>query len=224
VVGWLLALEARAGDAVVEVLGPGRAAIVPGAGDPAALELGDGLRARDFLVTRRDGTRAPVERFAALRPAAAVALRLAGEHAGAFSDLLIAVDAAEPPSVLEAYDHLLSGWWRTVERYRRAGAPPTVVMLCTDQAHALARAAQADAALTACLAEIGVAPEHWQRPGRRGIHFVAEGDLHRGELTAWTVPPLPAALRGSATREPVLAPFAQLPPVPTPGNAKPPWR
>ena len=38
-VGWLLALEAHAGDAIVEVLGPGRAAIVPGAGGPAALEL-----------------------------------------------------------------------------------------------------------------------------------------------------------------------------------------
>ena len=223
-VGWLLALEARAGDAVLEVLGPGRAAIVPGAGDPGALDLGDGRRARDFLVSRRDGTRAQVERFAAVRPAAVVALRAAGPHAGARIDLLIAVDAAEPLALLEAYDHLLSGWWRSVERYRRAGAPPTVVMLCTDEAHALARAAQADAALTACLAEIGVAPEHWQRPGRRGIHFVAEGDLHRGELTGWTVPPLPAALRGSSSGEPVLAPFAQLPAEPTPGTAKPPWR
>ena len=223
-VGWLLALEARAGDAVLEVLGPGRAAIVPRAGDPAALELGDGLRARDFLVSRRDGSRAPVERFAAVRPAAAVALRAAGECAGPHRDLLIAADAAEPLPVLEAYDHLLCGWWRSVERYRRAGAPPTIVMLCTDEAHVLARAAQADAALTACLAEIGVAPEHWQRPGRRGIHFVAEGDLHRGELTAWTVPLLPPALRGSSSCEPVPVPFAQLPAVPTAGAAKPPWR
>ena len=82
-VGWLLALEARAGDAIVEVLGPGRAAIVPGAGGPAALELDHGLRPRDFLVSRRDGSRTPVERFAAVRPDAVVDLRSAGQPAGA---------------------------------------------------------------------------------------------------------------------------------------------
>jgi len=223
-VGWLLALEARAGDAVVEVLGPGRAAIVPGAGDPAALELGHGLRARDFLVSRSDGSRAPVERFAAVRPAAAVDLRAPGDHAGPRCDLLVATDAVDPLPALEAYDHLLSGWWRSVERYRRAGAPPTVVMLCADEAHALARAVLADAVLTACLAEIGVAPEDWQRPGRRGLHFVAEADLHRGELTAWTVPRLPPALRGNSPCEPVPVPFAQLPAATTAAAAKPPWR
>src|SRR6202035_3631624 len=110
-VGWLLALEARAGDAIVEVLGPGRAAIVPGAGGPAALELDQGLRARDFLVSRRDGSRTPVERFAAVRPAAAVDLRAAGQPVAARGDLLVAADAADPLPVLEAYDHLLSGWW-----------------------------------------------------------------------------------------------------------------
>ena len=223
-VGWLLALEARAGDAIVEVLGPGRAAIVPGAGGPAALELDHGLRARDFLVSRRDGSRTPVERFAAVRPAAAVDLRSVGQPAGARRDLLVAADAADALPGLEAYDHLLSGWWRSVERYRRAGAPPVVVVLCTDKTQALARVAQADAVLTACLAEIGVAPEHWQRPGRRGLHYVAEGDLHRGELTAWTVPRLPPALRAGSPCEPVPVPFAQLPPATPAGGTRPPWR
>ena len=58
---------------------------------------------------------------------------------------------------------------------------------------------------------IGVAPEDWQRPGRHGLHFVAEADLHRGELTAWTVPRLPPALRAGSTCEPLRVPFAQLP-------------
>jgi protein involved in plasmid replication-relaxation len=223
-VGWLLALEARAGDAVVEVLGPGRAAIVPRAGDPAALELGHAVRPRDFLVSRRDGPRAPVERFAAVRPAAAVDLRAPGDHTARRNDLLIATDPVDPVAVLEAYDHLLSGWWRSVERYRRAGAPPTVAMLCRDKAQALARAVLADAVLTACLAEIGVAPEDWQRPGRHGLHFVAEADLHRGELTAWTVPRLPPALRGGSTCEPLPVPFVQLPAATAAGATKPPWR
>jgi hypothetical protein len=182
------------------------------------------VRARDFLVSRRDGPRAPVERFAAVRPAAAVDLRAPGDHAAPRGDLLVAADAVDPVAVLEAYDHLLSGWWRSVERYRRAGAPPTVVMLCGDKAQALARAVLADAVLTACLAEIGVAPEDWQRPGRDGLHFVAEADLHRGELTAWTVPRLPPALRAGSACEPVPVPFVQLPAATAAGAAKPPWR
>ena len=159
-----------------------------------------------------------------MRPAAAVDLRAAGQPVAARGELLVTADAADPVPVLEAYDHLLSGWWRSVERYRRAGAPPAGVMRCADEAQAVARVAQADAVLTACLAEIGVAPEHWQRPGRRGLHFVVEGDLHRGELTAWTVPRLPPALRDGSRCEPVPVAFAQLPPATTAGGARPPWR
>jgi hypothetical protein len=222
-VGWLLALEAHAGAALVEVLGPGRAAIVPGVRDPASLELG-GRRARDFLVSARDGSRAPVERFVAVRPGAVADLRATGKGAGHRRDLLIVADAGDPLAVLEACDHLLSGWWRSVERYRRAGSPPDVVMICADETQALARVALADLVLTACLAEIGVAPEHWERPGRRGVHFVAESDLHRGELTGFAVPPLPPALRGATACEAVREAFVQLPPAPRTSAAKPPWR
>jgi hypothetical protein len=223
-VGWLLALEARAGDATAEVLGPGRAAIAPGTRELAALDLGDRLRARDFLVSGRDGARAPVERFAAVRPDAAVNLRIPGERSEHGRDLLVVADTGDPVRLLEAYDHLVSGWWRSVERYRRAGGPPAVVMICADEAHALARVAAADGVLTASLAEIGVAPQQWQRPGRERIQFVAEVDLHRGLLTGWQVPVLPPALRGACRFQPLRASFAQLPPAGNRGAAKPPWR
>ena len=220
-VGWLLALEACAGDALVEVLGPGRAAIVPGVREAAALELGGALRARDFLAGGPDGTRAPVERFAAVRPSAVASLRRSDQRP---IDLLVVADAGERAASLEAYDHLLAGWWRTVERYRRAGGPPVVVVVCRDRAQALARLGAADAVLTATLAQIGVPPSQWQRGGRAGIHFAAEEDLHRGLLSAWRVPALPPALRADRECEPLPGPFLQLPADASAGAAKPPWR
>jgi hypothetical protein len=224
-VGWLLALEALAGEALVEVLGPGRAAIAPGVREPAALALSGGLRARDFLATARDGSRAPAERFDGVRPRAVASLSSAGEAgAAAARDLLLVADGGGRLAWLEAYDHLLSGWWRSVERYRRAGRPPAVVVLCSDGSRALARARAADGVLSACLAQIGVDPVHWQRGGRAGIHFAAEEDLHQGLATAWRVPALPPSLRGDERCEPLRVEFAQLPPVAGPGSAKPPWR
>ncbi len=223
IVGWLLALEARAGDSLVEVLGPGRAAIVPGQRERSGLDVGTTLRARDFLATARDGSRAPAERFAAVRPSAVASLRGAAAPAERH-DLLVVADAGNPPAWLEAYDHLLAGWWRSVERYRRAGRPPAVVVVCADHTQALARVAAADALLSATLAQIGVDPRAWERGGRAGIHFAAEEDLHHGLLHAWRVPLVPPALRGDAAWEPLRCPFAQLPPEPSQAAVKPPWR
>jgi hypothetical protein len=223
IVGWLLALEARAGDSLVEVLGPGRAAIVPGLRERSGLDACTTLRARDFLATARDGSRAPVERFAAVRPSAVASLRSAAAPAER-CDLLVVADAGDQPAWLEAYDHLLAGWWRSVERYRRAGRPPVVVIVCGDRAQALARVAAADAVLSATLAQIGVEPSAWERGGRAGIHFAAEEDLHHGLLHAWRVPLVPPSLRGDETWNPLRVSFAQLPPEPNPGATKPPWR
>ena len=190
-VGWLLALEARAGGALVEVLGPGRAAIAPGVSSPGELELGAGMRPRGFERSRADGQRTAVERFAGVRPNAVAGVSAADGP----RDLLLVVDGGDGPAWLEAYDHLLGGWWRTVERYRRAGRPPQVVVVCADSARARERARAADALLTAAVAQVGVDPRQWRRGGREGIHFVAEPDLHHGELRSWQVAALPPTLR-----------------------------
>ena len=219
-VGWLLALEAIAGEALLEVLGPGRAAIGPGVSGPGELELGAGMRPRTFERSRADGQRTAVERFAGVRPSAVASLGAAGSP----RDLLLVADAGAGPAWLEAYDHLLGGWWRTVERYRRSGVPPQVVVICADAARAQARAVRADALLTAAIAEVGVDPRRWRRGGREGIHFVAEEDLHRGDPSSLQVPSLPPSLREGGGCEPLRAAFAQLPAGPAGDSAKPPWR
>ena len=95
------------------------------------------MRPRTFERSRADGQRIAVERFAGVRPSAVASLG----GPGAPRDLLLVADGGAGPAWLEAYDHLLGGWWRTVERYRRSGAPPIVVVICADaaRAHALAR-------------------------------------------------------------------------------------
>jgi len=95
VVGWLLALEASAGGELVEVLGPGRAAIAPGVPGPGQLEFGAGMRPRAFERSRADGQRTAVERFAGVRPNAVASL--AGE---ARRDLLLVADGGGPPARL----------------------------------------------------------------------------------------------------------------------------
>ncbi len=208
-VGWLLALEARAGGALVSLLGPGRARLAPGAG-PARLDLGPGVHARDFLTGDAVGGRRPVDRFLPLTPAAVAELRIVGPASTA--DLLLfhaPVDSGQALALLERCDHLIAGWWRLHPRYARLGSPPTAVILCPDADRAVALAGLADRVLLACLARIGQAPAEWARPGREGVVFVAERDLHDGILLGWRVPPLGPATRPDGAvaprREPILA-------------------
>jgi hypothetical protein len=221
VVGWLLALEAAAGGAVREVLGPGRAVIAPRIAGPAGLRLDHGLRPREFLVTGGDGSRAPVARFAAVRPDAVVAL--GGAAYGPRSDLLVVLDGPRLAAVLEACDHLLAGWWRSIERFRRAGAPPSVVVVCRDESAARARVALADGLLTSCLAEIGAPAQRWRRPGRTGIRFAAEPELHTRRLACWAVPPLPPALRGPSDGGAIRVDLVQSPAQRAACAVKPRW-
>jgi hypothetical protein len=212
VVGWLLALEETAGDVVTAVVGPGRATLAPGDPDPAQLRLEPGLRMRDFLVTGAHGSRTAVGRFAAVRPDAVVTL--GGFGAGAArrrSDLFVVADHPRISASLEAYDHFLAGWWRSLDRYRGCGAPPSVVVVCRDEATAHARVALADQLLTACLAEIGVPPQRWRHPGRSGIRFASEPDLHRGSFAGWQVPASPPTMRSGRRCEAVRVELLQVP-------------
>jgi hypothetical protein len=223
VVGWLLALEDAAGDAVIEVLGPGRAGLAPQGAGPATLELEAGLIPRDFLVTLRDGRRVEVERFAPVRPSAVVSLR---DGDRGTRDLLVVLDPGgrAVATTLEAYDHLLAGWWRVVGRYRRAGGPPGLAVVCSDAGRARTVAAVADRVLTAAIAEIGVNPRAWRRPGRESIRIADEVDIHRGDLRTLAVPALPPSLRDEDGAGAVPLPLVQLPSGVTAANAKPPWR
>jgi hypothetical protein len=202
-VGWLLAFERCAAGGVRAVLGPGRAAIAPGgrrALAPADLELGPGVRARDFLHGGSSGERRVVETFAVVRPDAVVELHLE-EPRPANLDLLVVRERRGDPGWLERYDHLVSGWWRSVPRYARVGCAPLVVVLCADAARAEELARSADPLLSATLARIGDDPGTWERPGRARIHFAAEIDAHAGRLSALRVPELPPELRASGSDE-----------------------
>ena len=228
-VGWLLALEARAGRALLGVLGPGRARVAPGGdGGVDGLDLGPGLHARDFLTGDPARPRRPVARFLPLAPAAVA--ELAFEAGGPATDLLV---FSEPPGrpqaidLLERCDHLIAGWWRTHPRYGRLGAPPTAVILCRDRLRAAALARIADAVLVACLARIGRPPSDWSHPGRDGVHFAAEPDLHAGRLVGWRVPSVVPALRCRPAEElrsgPILDRLGD-PAVPVGGARLPTWR
>jgi hypothetical protein len=209
-VAWLLALEAHAGEALLSVLGPGRARIAcEGAGvrGPRELPLSPGVHARDFMdaTTGRE-----VDRFAAIAPEAVAELRLEHDGSPVATDLLLIGDGPNIGELLVRCDHLLTGWWRLVPRYARRGAPPIVAVICDGADRAAALAASADAILLACLARIGIAPERWEFGGRAGVGFVAERDLHEGRLDCWRVPPLPAWLRGEQHAEPLRGAVARL--------------
>jgi hypothetical protein len=193
---------------------------------PADLSLPGGRAPHEFLRTDSTGARVQVERFETVRPDVTIELpgRLrkriseqaiamymdASEGTGATAqagaiDLLVELDDRVPTGraagKLERYDHLLAGWSVHITRYgRRLGAPPLVVFVCRDRARARECARRADAVLTACRAYAGEYPADWEYPGREGILFVAERDVHEGLLRGYGVPRLPPEVRVSAAQ------------------------
>jgi hypothetical protein len=191
---------------------------------PADLSLPGGRSPHEFLRTDSAGARVPVERFETVRPDLTIELpgrlreRIAAEgivtESGAGApdavaevgalDLLVELDdrlpAGRGAGKLERYDHLLAGWSVHTTRYgRRLGAPPAVVFVCRDRARARECARGADAVLTACRAYAGEYPADWEYPGREGILFVAERDIHEGLLRGYGLPRLPPEVRVSVT-------------------------
>jgi hypothetical protein len=160
-----------------------------------------------------------------ISPAAAVEVRI---HAGtARSDAEPHETPAAPPAttdvlvfhapsdttrlvgLLERCDHLLAGWWRLVPRYARLGRPPAVVILSRDSASAARLAELADPILVACLARIGEPPDRWLYPGRSGIVFASESDLHDRQLDGWRAADLPPTVRRRVTGLESDAPLAR---------------
>ena len=115
-------------------------------------------------------------------------------------DVIVELDDRLPggraAAKLERYDHFLAGWSVHLSRYgRRLQALPVVVFVCRDRARARECARRADPVLRACRAYAGEYPFDWDYPGRQGIVFAAERDMHEGLLQAYRVPALPPEVR-----------------------------
>ena len=225
--GWVLALAAIA--SVESFRGRGASVIAPprphggGALAPEHLALPGGRIAHDFVRTLPGGAREEARRFETVRPDATVLLSAgAAERA---TELLVELDdrcAGDAwANKLERYDHFLSGWAEQTSRHRSGGAAVAwIVFVCRDRRRARECARRADLVLCACRAYPGDFPQTWEYPGRRRILFAAERDAHEGLLGAWTVPPLPPAIRaqaGDCEAAPAAQPLAASLPVPATG-------
>jgi hypothetical protein len=205
--GWALALahltDARALRGAGEsVLLPPRGGSPGGSGfGPGDLRLPDGRTAHDFLRTTGSGERVEADRFETLRPDALVTCPDAA--AGVQLDVLVDLDDrhASPAWVnkLERYDHFITGWSAQTRRYGGLEAANVLVaFVCRDRERARACARRADAVLSACRAYAGDYPQSWEYLGRERIVFLAERDIHEGNLCAWGSSRLPPALRAAA--------------------------
>jgi Replication-relaxation len=165
---------------------------------PADLRLPGGRAPHDFLRTDAAGQRAEVEHFDTLRPDATVELR-----ARRAIELIVELDdrlpAGRTAAKLERYDHFLAGWSVHAPRYAgRSALAPVVVFVCRSRMRARECARAADSVLCACRAYAGEYPFDWEYPGRTGILFTAERDVHEGSLHAYGVAPLPPEVRVAA--------------------------
>lgn len=120
--------------------------------------------------------------------------------------LLIELDRTRRPtknqSTLLRYDALLSAWWRAVTVLRAFGEPPAVIFICQDDHDRDELMHLADGQVTGCLQNPGDPPERWRYPGRERMLFVAERDIHEGNVAAkmLTRQPTTAAHGGPSSR------------------------
>ncbi len=216
VTGWALALERALGAGALRLRGPSESVLSPPlcstpagrvAIGPGGLRLPGGRAPHDFLRTDLTGARLQAERFETVRPDASV--ELTGAVTACLlierDDRLATRSHSSAAAKLERYDHLLAGWSLCVPRFARHGAGsgqpnPLVVFLCRDRPRARKCAQLADHVLCACRAYAGERPSAWQYPGRAGILFASERDVHEGLLLAYGVPLLPPQVRGAVAR------------------------
>ena len=114
-------------------------------------------------------------------------------------DLLVEIDLTARPSYNRekflAYDAFLTGWSLAHPRYQAQATRPAVLFVSPNNHAALACAREADELMTGRIGAMGAPAEHWYYAGRDHLFFAAEGDIHRGDLSALALPPQPRGLR-----------------------------
>jgi hypothetical protein len=118
-------------------------------------------------------------------------------------DLLVELDLTARPAYNRekflAYDAFLCGWALAHSRYREQRTRPAGVFVCQDARSMLACARAADEAMTGRIGVMSTPAEHWHYAGREHLFFAVETDVHRGDLSALALPPLPPGLREQLT-------------------------
>ena len=199
--GWVLALRELAGPRAVGAWrGPAEGRLYAprskrGRGAesetirPAQVVLGSSHRLQGFAA----------EQFEAVSPDATVELKLVNGEAKTRVDLLIDLDRSRGFDAtrqrLIAYDGFISGWARMLNRYKKADAVPMVIFISEDEHSQLNLLKIADSALTTRIAKAGTEELSWPHPGRRGILFAVERDVHERSLRAIALPEQPPQLR-----------------------------
>jgi hypothetical protein len=144
-------------------------------------------------------------RFGRVWPDATMTIEAPG---GTCSDLMVELDRTKRPNrnfrKFLHYDALLTAWWRNVPRYRELESPPRIVFVCASKAHAFSFMEAADRQVTGRLAQPGTPEAAWPFPGREGMLFAAERDVHEGSLRAWKLESEPPQLSARIEHSPRL--------------------
>ncbi len=156
---------------------------------PGQIVLGSNHRLQNFGA----------EQFEPVSPDATVELKFGNGEARTRVDLMIDLDRSRGFDAtrqrLIAYDGLISGWARLVGRYKKGDLVPMVVIVSEDEHGLLNVLKIADSALTTRIAKAGTDEMSWPHPGRRGILFAVERDIHEGSLRALALPEHPPEVR-----------------------------
>jgi hypothetical protein len=200
--GWVLALRQVAGRSFGAWRGPLEGRLQPprrrgrgGDSDtvrPSQVILGSNHRLQGFSG----------DHFEPVSPDATVELRVSNGQSRTRVDLLIDLDRSRGFEATEqrliAYDGLISGWAGMTGRYRKGDIAPMVVFVSEDERSLLRLLKIADNALTTRVAKAGTDELSWPHPGRHGILFAVERDIHEGSLQALALPELPPQVRVQA--------------------------
>ncbi|MQA75216.1 MAG: hypothetical protein GEU88_12870 [Solirubrobacterales bacterium] len=211
---------------VLEARGPRRSWLLP----PTRMERGERRQLRlEELAKGAPGeqTLGLIDRWGALRPDAACELELESKEGRVRRvDLLVEYERQRRPGErirekLQNYDAYRTAWWRVIDRYGRVHGEPAIVVVVVADGEAARRYAElADAVMTGTVAAVGHGPRDARYPGRQGVFFCAEADVHRRTLRAYRLDPMPPALRErvarnarerAAARKPMLRQVSLLP-------------